>query len=338
MKEKHDLPSLRRNSVFVKIFVTMGTTTILIVIFITSFFSMFMFNKTPAEAAPVHRVFFYLMLTLVVIVLIVAHIFIRDLLKPLKELRRGVNRISSGDLDVELPVMGKDELGSLTESFNTMTKRIRGMIKARDQLLLDVSHELRSPITRIKVALEFLPEDEKKSSIHADLEEMETMITEILESERLKNGRLELRECDLIGLINEVAGNLEGQPPGITLDPMPASLPKKIDEKRIKAVLQNVLENAAKYATPESKPVRVSCDTNDGVVTIRIRDDGRGIPEEELPYIFEPFYRVDRSRSKETGGYGLGLSMCKRIMEAHNGSIEAENNIGGRGVTVTVKL
>lgn len=338
MTEKQTHPPLRMRSVFVKIFVTMGVTTILIVMFIISFFTMFMFNRTPAEVEPVHRVFFYLLLALVVIVLIIAHIFIRDLLKPLKELRLGVNRVSEGNLEVEVPVLGKDELAGLSEAFNTMAKRIRGMIKARDQLLLDVSHELRSPITRMKVALEFLPENEKKNSIRADLAEMETMITELLESERLKNGRLELQACDIITLIKDVAGIMEGRPPGIKLNPMPANLPLTIDEKRIKAVLQNVLENAIKYSTPGSKPVNISYNHDGETATIAITDDGRGIPADELPQIFEPFYRVDRSRSKETGGYGLGLSMCKRIMEAHNGSIKAENNSSGRGVTVTLSF
>lgn len=336
MNVKQSHQTLKKNSVFVKIFAAMGVTTILIVVFITSFFSMFMFNRTPAEVEPVHRVFFYLMLILVVIVLITAHIFIRNLLTPLKELRRGVNSISGGNLDIEVPVLGSDELGSLTQAFNTMTRRIRGMIEARDQLLLDVSHELRSPITRMKVALELLPEHEKKNNIRADLLEMELMIREILESERMKNSRLELRECNIIDLVKEVSECLEGQPPGITLDSLPDNLRVKIDAKRIKTVLQNLLENALKYSTPESKPVRISCDRDGETATITIKDDGQGIPEEELPQIFEPFYRVDRSRSRETGGYGLGLSMCKRIMKAHNGNITAENNSSGRGVTMKI--
>jgi signal transduction histidine kinase len=112
-------------------------------------------------------------------------------------------------------------------------------------------------------------------------------------------------------------------PPEIWLD---------IDREKIRIVLRNLLENARKFSLPDSGPVEITVETDAGNTTVRVCDDGPGIPESDLPNLFEPFYRVDRSRSRKTGGYGLGLSICKRIMEAHGGSISVTNN-PGRGAS-----
>ncbi len=110
-----------------------------------------------------------------------------------------------------------------------------------------------------------------------------------------------------------------------------------IDAKRVVTVLENVLDNAVKCSLPKSKPIEISLRTDAEAAVITIMDDGTGLPEKDLPLLFEPFYRVDRSRSKETGGYGLGLSLCKKIMEAHAGHIRISNN-EHQGVTVTLEF
>ena len=106
----------------------------------------------------------------------------------------------------------------------------------------------------------------------------------------------------------------------------------EIDREKIKTVLRNLLENARKFSLPDSRPVEIAVEEDGSAILVRVRDDGPGIPDADLPNLFEPFYRVDRSRSRKTGGYGLGLSICKRIMEAHGGSIAVTNN-EGRGAT-----
>ena len=111
----------------------------------------------------------------------------------------------------------------------------------------------------------------------------------------------------------------------------------KIDLNRIRTVLKNILENAVKYSKPESQPVEIAVDGEEKSVVIRIRDYGSGIPKEELPYLFEPFYRTDKSRSKDTGGYGLGMSLCKKIMEAHGGKIEIHSEVNV-GTTVVLRF
>jgi signal transduction histidine kinase len=201
------------------------------------------------------------------------------------------------------------------------------MIQARDQLLLDVSHELRSPLTRMKVALALMPADQNRNSLESDVIEMEIMISEMLELERLRNPHgLSRQNQDLVPILREVAQRFGRRSPGVRLSAHPEMILMKIDGERVRVVLRNLLENAFKYSLPDSQPVGVSATQNKEAVVIRVTDDGQGIPESQIAHIFEPFFRVDPSRSKKTGGYGLGLSISKRITEAHGGTITAENN------------
>jgi signal transduction histidine kinase len=278
------------------------------------------------------------LLLLMVAACFVAHVVLRRALRPLRALHDGVARLSEGDLDVVLPSRTRDEFGTLTDAFNQMVRRVKGMIQARDQLLLDVSHELRSPLTRMKVALALMPDGEKKARMDADLSEMEAMLAELLELERLREGRgIETERLDLVELLREVAEAFENGRPGVTVTSVAEEIPLEIDGDRIRTVLRNLLENAVKYSLPDSRPVEVAASREDGTVVVCVKDDGPGIPEADLAYLFEPFFRVDRSRSKKTGGYGLGLSICKRIMEAHGGSISATSNTG-RGATFTLRF
>jgi signal transduction histidine kinase len=277
-----------------------------------------------------------LLLLLIVGVVFSAHVVLRRLLRPLHSLQDGVTRLSDGDLEVVLPNPTRDEFGALTEAFNQMVQRVREMVRARDQLLLDVSHELRSPLTRMKVALALLPDGEKKAQMAADVAEMEAMIAELLELERLRDGRgLRIEPQDLVPVLREVVAAFRGVAPGVTLVSAPDASVLPIDADKVRSVLRNLLENAVKYSLPDSRPVEVSVTRDGERVVVRVVDDGPGIPEADLGGLFEPFFRVDRSRSKKTGGYGLGLSICKRIMEAHGGTIGALNR-PGRGASFSL--
>ena len=298
---------------------------------------VFYFKWKFARPVEMHRELFLGLIALITLIFWGTNHFIRRILKPIKWLKKGVDDVSMGNLDTEIPIFKQDELGSLSESFNQMTRQIKEMLKSRDQLLLDVSHELRSPLTRIKVALEFMPESEKKSSILSDIHEIETMITEILESERInsKYHQLQYVETDLNQLIQTIAQEFKNRSPGSILTSS-KSTKISVDVDRMKIVFKNILENAYKYSRTDSKPVQIQIDCKEQCI-IQFIDDGPGIPEAHLKNIFEPFYRVDRSRSKETGGYGLGLHLCKKFVEAHQGEIFIHNN-EGRGATVTIKL
>jgi signal transduction histidine kinase len=275
---------------------------------------------------------------IITLIFLGTHGYLRHILRPIHLLRKGVDEIKNGNLDVEIPIERQDELGRLTEAFNDMVHRIKEMLASRDQLLLDVSHELRSPLTRIRLVLEMMDDHEKKHAILADIRDIETMITEILETERLntEHGKIHPKETDLVGLIRDTAESFN-HGPGIDCANLPGSLNLKLDRERIRTVLKNVLDNAIKFSFPVSKPVQIKLATTAETVTVEILDDGIGIPKEQLPFIFEPFYRADRSRSKKTGGYGLGLHLCKKIMESHGGEIEIRNNTE-RGVTVTLRF
>jgi signal transduction histidine kinase len=260
-------------------------------------------------------------------VVFAAHGFLRRLLSPLRWLGAGVAGLSEGHLDVVVPKRSADEFGALTDAFNQMVGRVREMIAARDQLLLDVSHELRSPLTRLKVALELVANPDMKARMADDVTEMEIMIGELLELERLRDARgITTTRQNVVSLLGEVAKNFDGRPPGVRVRSTIPEIVVDVDADRMRTTIRNLLENAFKYSLPDSGPVEISAEQHGDVVVIRVTDDGVGIPESDVAHVFEPFFRIDRSRSKSTGGYGLGLSICKRVMEAHDGSITVERH------------
>jgi signal transduction histidine kinase len=275
------------------------------------------------------------LLALLTLIFVGAFLSIRWILKPVRWLDAGVREVSQGNLKHRVPVKRSDELRDLAEAFNDMTDRIRSMLHTKEQLLLDVSHELRSPLTRVKVALEFLPEGKARDSIAGDISEMEKMINDILETARMHHlhGELKLQRTRLANLLEETLPDFENQLPGIQLEDFPDALEINVDPGQIKTVFKNILANAIKFSNAESDPVRITIKQEPHYTVVQFVDDGIGIPPEELSFIFEPFYRVDKSRSKETGGYGLGLSLCKTIMDAHDGKIEVASEPGA-GTTV----
>jgi signal transduction histidine kinase len=279
-----------------------------------------------------------IIIVLATLVIIGIYFAMRWLLKPVKELHEGVQQLSAGNLNYEVPDSRRDELGALVTSFNSMTRRIREMLRAREQLLLDVSHELRSPLTRAKVALELIDNGKAKQGISDDIMEMETMITEILESQRLssEHGAINFQRINLSALVKKVCKDFQEQKPGLKLVSFQNGVFLDADPERTRILFKNVISNAVRYSDTNGSPVEVSLSEKNGEVVVSVQDFGSGIPEQDLPYIFEPFYRVDKSRSKDTGGYGLGMSLSKKIMEAHGGSIEITSKIE-QGTTVYLK-
>ncbi len=272
-------------------------------------------------------------------IIIAVYFFIQWFLKPIKTLHEGVDQLAAGNLNYQIEVRRADELGQLARSFNSMTRRIREMLRARDQLLLDVSHELRSPLTRMKVALEFLEDNDAKESLREDIIETENMVTEILETERLKSthGSLKLERLNVSSILKAMCHEFSGQKPGIKLRKSPAKLFIQADSERLQMLLKNIISNALKFSRGNGKPVQIAIRESIEGISIEIRDFGLGISQKELPYIFEPFYRADKSRSRKTGGYGLGLNLSKNIMEAHGGEIIVKSR-SGAGTTVYLKF
>lgn len=259
-------------------------------------------------------------------------------LRPLRWLRTGVDAVSKGDFTARVPVVRQDEIGRVALAFNQMTQRIEAMISDRERLLGDVSHELRSPLARIKVALELLPASDKRDTIAKDVREMESLTTSLLERERVRarTDRLETTTVDLAAISREIVGRFDNQPPGVEFAEPTARLDISADDASIRSLMQNLVDNAVKFSLPDSRPVEISLRATGDTVEIEILDDGRGIHEAEIERVFEPFVKLDPARGHRTG-YGLGLNLCRRIAEAHGGTIEISAR-GRRGTRVLVRL
>jgi len=324
------------SSVFGKLLTVMMTMAMSLMLIVSGFF-VWVLRPMPHNQANLARAHLWLLVLFLLVifgVVLTAQRVLEHLLRPLRVLNDGVTRLGEGDLEVTVPRTTNDEFGSLTATFNEMAGRVREMIVARDQLLVDVSHELRSPLTRMKVALELMPDEAQRARLSSEVAEMERMITGLLELERLRTGRsVTLARQDLVPIVRGVVSSFEDRPPGVQFDSSDSGeIVADVDAEQVRTVLQNLLENAVKYSLPDSRAIRVSVAKGAQGATVRVTDDGAGIPSEDAERIFEPFFRVDRSRSKESGGYGLGLSICKRVMEAHGGRITLEQ-ANGRGAS-----
>jgi len=252
-----------------------------------------------------------------------------SLLRPLKWLRSGVDAVSEGDFSTRVPVVRNDEIGKVARAFNQMTSRVQQMMDDRERLLADVSHELRSPLARIKVALELLPEGDKREAIAQDIREMESLTTALLEREQMRTklqasaGQPGADTINLIAIAGDVIDGFHNAPPGLNLNVPPQSLEIEGDEALIKILIQNLVDNAVKYSLPDSGPVEVTLNQSDVGIQLVVEDDGQGIPEDQLEKVFEPFVKLNPARGHRTG-YGLGLNLCQRIIQAHGGSIEIQ--------------
>ena len=297
----------------------------------------FLFPREPFRRG--HRMALVWLVTMIGLILGGSYLVVRWLFRPLYWLNNGVQEIARGNFAYEAPVRSEDELGRLTASFNHMTTRVRQMVQAREQLLLDVSHELRSPLTRMKVALEFVQERTVREQLQHDIRELETMVTELLEAERLSSthGGVVKTEVDLVRLVRDVVDTYQGRQPAVHLVSAPDTLLLLLDADRLRIALRNVIDNALKASPATGPPVEICVQSDASVVRISIRDYGLGISSEDYIRVFEPFYRVDKSRGRDTGGYGLGLSLTKKIMVAHGGDILLASE-PGQGSTFTLQL
>jgi signal transduction histidine kinase len=259
-------------------------------------------------------------------------------LRPLKWLHSGVDAVSRGNFAKRVPVVRNDEIGRVARSFNLMTGRVQQMVDDRERLLADVSHELRSPLARIKVALELLPEGDKRDAISQDIREMESLTTALLEREQVRTqaNQAETQTVNLVTVAGEVIDGFSNTPPGVELNVPPEPLKINGDAALIKVLMQNLVDNALKFSLSDSAPVQVSLRHANGGVQIIIDDDGPGIPRDKAEKVFEPFVKLNPARGHRAG-YGLGLNLCHRIVQAQGGSIEIQQR-DKRGTRIIVSL
>lgn len=262
-------------------------------------------------------------------------------LKPYVKLMTSINRVSQGDFTVTVEVSKNSEFRDLADAFNNMTLKIKEMISQKQRLIADVSHELRSPLTRMRLGLEILSKDPLGRAKYIDksiseIEQLDKMIESILEISKLEldNKMLNFEEVDLNNFINEQIdkNQILFEQNNLTINTYFANDIKKvfIDKNLFERAISNIFSNLVKYG-PQNSSVDIKTSSNSGKTLLSIRDRGEGVKSEDLEKIFEAFYRTDDSRSRKTGGTGLGLAIVKKIIESHNGKIWAsipEDNIG----------
>jgi signal transduction histidine kinase len=265
------------------------------------------------------------------ILIFVIIFFSRSIVKPIKKISKGVKQIAAGELDINIDYKSEDELGELSNSFNFMTKELANIKKIRDDLLATVSHELRSPLGRIKGYTELLSDLKLKSneqtvyfkSIFQEVDLLNEMIGEIIEISRLELNKEQLfkEQIDLAFFFELLNEDLEIEKSITKIKyyfDYEYGLFCKVDVDKLRRVFQNIFQNSIKAKAGE---IFISAKRNDKKINIIISDDGIGIPPDQLEIVFEKFYRVDKSRDRKTGGFGLGLAICKGIIREHNGNI-----------------
>lgn len=291
----------------------------------------------------------YTLVALLILTLL-AFLYVRRLLRPLDDIRQGALRFGAGRFDQPIPVrhpQGPDELGELAATINTMGQDIQQMLDAQRALLLAISHELRSPLTRARLNTELLPEGAEfapqREALLRDLSEMARLISDLLESERLagRHKALHREPTDPVALAREVIDELAVTQPaarGIALHitDEPSLLP--LDRIRTRLLLRNLLDNALRHSAGAPVPVTLyvrPMATGQGI-ELEVRDHGPGVPEDQLAHLGQPFFRPDTARTRSAGGVGLGLYLCRLVAQAHGGSLVVRNAQPGLSVLVSL--
>lgn len=263
---------------------------------------------------------------------------IRRLLKRLENLQRGVKRFGEGDLSVRVPEHGHDEVADLAHQFNAAAARIETLMTSHKSLLANASHELRSPLTRIRMGLEFMGNDpasaRAKAEIQRNISELDQLVDEILLASRLDTREVDVgmvESVDLIGLAAEECARIDAELDVQTDGPLDVQGISKL----LRRALRNLLENARRYSQGE---IQLTLEKKDHSVEIRVEDHGPGVPREQRERIFEKFYRLPGA-SERSGGVGLGLSLVRSIAERHGGTVHCEARQDGRsGASFVIKL
>jgi len=274
----------------------------------------------------------------------------RVLTRPIRELTKVTQEMSKGNFGVKVEVRSKDEIGQLGTTFNEMSQRLADYHKLRMELLADISHEIRSPLARIQSDAEILidrqmEKEEMAQHLKAICEEVrniDQLIEDLSMLTRLEQNQVELKivPSSLENVLAQAIAKflLQMEEKRITVvQNIPSSIPPvMMDDMRIGQVISNLLMNSLRY-TPEGGRVEIGTQKRNGMVEVWVKDTGPGIPQEAIPYIFDRFYRVDKSRSRATGGRGLGLAIARQFVKAHGGEIRAESEIG-KGTCTTFSL
>jgi len=282
--------------------------------------------------------------------LLVCYALARYLSSPIQKIRRATQKLAEGDLKTRVgDKVGnrRDELAVLAQDFDVMAERIESLITSQQRLSRDVSHELRSPLARMNVALEIAKQKSNGDTapvlerIEAESNRLNDMISRLLTLSRLETGSddFERSEIDLKTLVEQVASDadFEANAVGKSVKITEADHCHIVgSDELVSSAVENVLRNAVRY-TRDGTSVQVSLKSKDGKAVVSVKDHGGGVPEDELKNLFRPFYRVGEARDRNTGGTGLGLAIAEQAIKAHKGRIEAKNTGDGLIVEISFK-
>lgn len=257
---------------------------------------------------------------------LLAYLAVRWLFKPIDEIRHGAAEIGRGHFKHRITRVRRDQLGELAGDINRMAGDVERMLDAKRQLLLGISHELRSPLSRLKLALALADELPDAAGLRGDVEEMERIIATLLEAERLNSPHAGLRiaRVALRPLIEQLIDDYFARARARIAVGVADDLWVNVDEARLALLLKNLLSNALRYSRPEDGPIEIDCEQGADAWRIRVRDRGPGIAPDQVPFVGEPFYRGDPSRTRDTGGSGLGLYLARLVAEAHGGRLDLD--------------
>ena len=289
-------------------------------------------------------------LTIAVLIIVFAIYFSRKLTKPLTSIVNSIDRLTEGFLDEEVSIKGYHEIKKISDSFNHMISRMQKLESSRQEFVSNVSHELKTPITSIKVLADSLlmqkdtPNElyrEFLVDITDEIERENKIINDLLSLVKLDKtaGDMNIINMNINDLLEQILKRLRPIAKSKNIEMIYESFRPvfaEVDEVKISLAISNLIENAIKYNV-EDGWVRVSLNADHKYFYIKVSDSGIGIPLEEQDYIFERFYRVDKARSRETGGTGLGLSITKNVIQMHRGAIKVFSN-EGEGTTFNVRI
>ena len=267
------------------------------------------------------------------------YLSIRYLFAPVADIRHVVKEVRQGNFLARTNTHRQDELGELAKQVDNMAEDLDRLIESKRSLLLSISHELRTPLTRAKISSQLLDTNKHRESLQDDLGEMENIISELIEAEKLSQATPLARQVvDINELIKEVLAE-SFTDNGIEFMPLTETSFVNIDPTRIKLLVKNLLKNAVQYSMQEHIEPRITIALSANKLIIKVIDKGVGMPAELVDRLTEPFYRLDQSRQRETGGFGLGLYLCQAIVKAHHGELLIDSKEGdGTSVTATINL
>ncbi len=266
----------------------------------------------------------YIIVGLGLTLLLLGYTAVNWLFKPIRAIRAGAAHIGRGNFDHRIETIRHDQLGDLAGDINKLAADVQNMLDAKRALLLGISHELRTPLSRLRLLIEFIDDDKKQQDIKVELVEMEKIIVSLLEAERLNSGHepLARSEVRVRALVDELIDDFFTRDRDrIRIIDRSEGISANIDEARVTLLLKNLVSNALRYSPADSGPVELTLAAEGDELVFRVRDHGPGISPQQAERIGEPFYRGDPSRTRDTGGTGLGLYLATLVARAHGGTL-----------------